>query len=323
MLRALGLGDLLTGVPALRGLARAFPQHRRVLAAPAALAPLIALMRDATGKPLLHGLIDAAPLSPLPLALAHADVAVNLHGRGPQSHRVLSALGPRRLLGFHHPEVPETVGAPRWRPDEHEVIRWCRMLDEHNVPCDPALLQIEAPAGPLPQAAVEATLVHPGAASGARRWPAERFARVAASERAQGRTVLITGSAAERSLAREVARAAGLPGPAVLAGATGLSELAALVAASGRVVCGDTGIAHLATALGTPSVVLFGPVSPAHWGPPAGRPHRALWAGGRGDPHGGAADPGLLRIGVADVLSALEQLDGEPALQAPGPDAGL
>ena len=36
VLRALGLGDLLTAVPALRGLARAFPDHERVLLAPAA-----------------------------------------------------------------------------------------------------------------------------------------------------------------------------------------------------------------------------------------------------------------------------------------------
>ncbi len=66
----------------------------------------------------------------------------------------------------------------------------------------------------------------------------------------------------------------------MLAGRTDLVELAAAVAAAGRVVCGDTGVAHLATALGTPSVVLFGPTSPARWGPPADRPqHRVLWAG--------------------------------------------
>ena len=40
VLRALGLGDLLTAVPALRALACAYPRHRRILAAPAWLAPL-------------------------------------------------------------------------------------------------------------------------------------------------------------------------------------------------------------------------------------------------------------------------------------------
>jgi ADP-heptose:LPS heptosyltransferase len=100
-----------------------------------------------------------------------------------------------------------------------------------------------------------------------------------------------------------------LPEGSVYAGCTGLLELAALVAAAGRVLCGDTGVAHLATALGTPSVVLFGPVSPARWGPPPERKqHRALWAGSTGDPHGASPDPGLLRIGVPDVLRALEDL---------------
>jgi len=37
VLRALGLGDALTGIPALRGLRRAFPEHRLTLAAPSQL----------------------------------------------------------------------------------------------------------------------------------------------------------------------------------------------------------------------------------------------------------------------------------------------
>jgi hypothetical protein len=42
VLRALGLGDLLAGVPALRALAEAFADHRRLLAMPGVLAPLAA-----------------------------------------------------------------------------------------------------------------------------------------------------------------------------------------------------------------------------------------------------------------------------------------
>jgi ADP-heptose:LPS heptosyltransferase len=295
--RALGLGDLLTAVPALRALARAFPEHRRVLAAPRALTDVATL----TGA--LHEVVDAAPLAPLPASLHGADVAVNLHGRGPQSHEVLRATRPRRLIAFapHGDESsPGEESRPSWRPGEHEVVRWCRLLTESGIPADPRDLRIAAPAIEPPAAARGATIIHPGAASEARRWPAERWAEVA---RAAGPRVVVTGDASERGLASEVA--AGAPGAVVLAGRTSLLELAAAVAVARRVVCGDTGVAHLATALGTPSVVLFGPTPPAEWGPPPDPRHAVLWAGRRGDPHADEPDPGLLEISVAQVLDRL------------------
>lgn len=303
-LRALGLGDLLTAVPALRALAGAFPGHHRVLAAPRSLAPLAGL----TGA--VDAVVDTAPLAPLRAALADADVAVNLHGRGPQSHRVLLGAAPRRLVAFRHPAVPATDGSARWREDEHEVTRWCRLLSDSGIPADPRRLDLDVPAGPEGGAGPGTTVVHPGAASPARRWPARRWAAVARAESRAGRRVVVTGDRPEERLARAVAAEGGLPPTAVWAGRTDLLGLARLVAAADRVVCGDTGVAHLATAVRTPSVVLFGPTSPARWGPPADRPwHRALWTGGTGDPHGASADPGLLRIGVDDVLAALADLD--------------
>jgi radical SAM protein with 4Fe4S-binding SPASM domain len=301
VLRALGLGDLLTALPALRALAEAFPRHRRVLAAPRWLEPLVPLVGG------IDGLIDASPLRPLALD-REPDVAVNLHGRGPESHRALLATRPRRLVGFAHPALPETASAPAWRADEHEVTRWCRLLAESGVAADPARLDLLPTTLAMRPEAVGATLLHPGAAHAARRWPIERWAAVARAEARAGRRVLVTAGADEADLAHALARAAGLDPGALWIGRP-LLELAALVAHAGRVVVGDTGVAHLATALRIPSVVLFGPVPPALWGPPADRPwHRALWAGRSGNPHGSEPDPGLLAITVDQVLSALGDL---------------
>jgi ADP-heptose:LPS heptosyltransferase len=289
-LRALGLGDLLTAVPALRAVAAAHPGHRHVVACPASLRPLVLLTGAA------EEILDAAPLEPL--EMRPPDVAVNLHGRGPESHALLQALRPRRLIAFG-------CGAA-WRDEEHEVDRWCRLLREHGIPADRTRLELSCPPGSAATPA-NATVIHPGAASGARRWPPERFAAVARHEVGAGRTVVITGSPGERRLAEDVARRIGAP-CRVAAGTTDVLDLARIVAAADRVVCGDTGVAHLATALRTPSVVLFGPVSPARWGPPPRPWHHVLWAGSTGDPHAGVPDAGLLRISVEQVTRALDHL---------------
>jgi len=92
--RALGLGDFLTGVPAYRALRRAYPDHRIVLAAPRALAPLAEL----TGA--IDEVVDTVPLGPAP---RDADVAVNLHGRGPQSTALLRESGARQVIAYGRP----------------------------------------------------------------------------------------------------------------------------------------------------------------------------------------------------------------------------
>jgi ADP-heptose:LPS heptosyltransferase len=310
-LRALGIGDLLTATPALRALARAFPRQRRVLYAPAPLAPLVVLI-----DPELE-LRDARPLEPLAEVPADVRIAVDLHGRGPQSHRILVAAAPRaELVSFRHPAVPESRTGPDWSENDHERVRWCRLLAPYGIAAEPDDLDLRRPTRQAPTAARGATLLHPGAGSGARRWPIARWAALARSEVAHGRRVLITGSRAEAGLTHAVARAAGLAGANVLAGRKNIGGLAAAVAVAGRVVCGDTGIAHLATGLRKPSVVLFGPVSPQHWGPPPDRPwHIALWAGRRGDPHAATTDKGLLEIEVDQVVDALARLPAGPGEQ--------
>jgi ADP-heptose:LPS heptosyltransferase len=307
VLRPLGLGDLLTGVPAIRGIRAAVPDHRLVLATTTALAPLAGLV-DAVDE-----VLPARELEPLDWSGPPPELAVDLHGKGPASHVVVAGLRPHRLLTFGSPGYP----GPAWYPDEHEVRRWCRLVDEGlGVACDPDALDLAVPAVPPP--VTGAAVVHPGAAFPGRRWPPDRFAAVARHLAAAGHDVRLTGGPAERELAATVARLAGLPEDAVLAGRTTSLELAAVVAAARVVVCGDTGVAHLATAYRRPSVVLFGPVSPALWGPPPRPQHVVLWHGdGAGDPWGTTLDPALAQVTVAEVVDALDHVLSSRAERGP------
>jgi ADP-heptose:LPS heptosyltransferase len=296
ILRALGLGDFLTGVPAYRAVHRAFPGHRLVLAAPAALVPLVPLTRA------VDELLPTGELQPIRWTGPAADIAIDLHGRGPASHRLVAALRPRRLIVFGGEHAGGFTG-PIWRPWEHEVTRWCRLCQESGIPADPGDLLLTPPRQVTPAF----TLLHPGAAAPGRRWPAARFAAVGRRLAADGHTIRITGSAAERDLASRVARLAGLPGEHVLAGQTSLEALAALTASARLVISGDTGMSHLASAYARPSVTLFGPVPPSEWGPPRHPRHQVVWAGGpgyRGDPHASGTDPALRAITMDTVCEA-------------------
>jgi ADP-heptose:LPS heptosyltransferase len=303
VLRALGLGDLLVAVPALRALRRAHPDHRIVLATPRALAPVVELT-GAVDELLPTPGPPAAGVTPLRWSRPAPELAVNLHGTGPQSHAVLDALRPHRRIGFVAPGWPGPTWASVAARHAHERERWCDLLGRFEIPADPMDLRLRHP-HQRTRPRVAPVLVHPGAQYGAKRWPVQRFAELAATLHRGGDLVLVTGSAEERPLAHAVARTAGLPERRVLAGRTDLAQLCALVAGAALVVCGDTGVAHLASAFATPSVVLFGPVDAAQWGPPPG-PHLALGDAScrRGDPFAAEPDPALEAIEVADVLAA-------------------
>ncbi|MEU7618265.1 glycosyltransferase family 9 protein [Micromonospora rifamycinica] len=300
VLRALGVGDLATAVPALRAVRAGYPDEELVLAAPAWLGPLVGLVGG------VDRLLPTDGPGPPPWPGPPPGLAVNLHGRGPQSHRTLAGAG--RLLAFRCPPAGHLDG-PDWHDEEHEVDRWCRLLDWYGIPADRTDLALRRPPpGRLPAGV---TVVHPGSKVEAKRWPADRFAALAGRLAGRGHRVVVTGSTGERELAARVAAGAGLPESAVLAGRTDLVELAALVAAARLVVSGDTGVGHLATAYRTPSVLLFGPVPPARWGPPPDRPwHRALWAGEDcGGSSGVATASGWAALPVDRVLAAVDEVE--------------
>jgi len=299
-LRALGLGDALTGIPALRGLRRAWPYAELALACPPPLGHWLRRLGVVDRVVACHGAHQP------PWHGAPPDVAVNLHGRGPQSHRALLSLAPRRLVAFRDEETAFTDG-PVWQADEHEVDRWTRLVRSVGGECSAQDLRLRprrqaSPGGPV--------VVHPGAASGSRRWPLDRWLAVV-DQLVRRRPVVVTGTPSEGSLCAVLGA---VPGVENRCGSDDLDSLTDLVASASLLLSGDTGVAHLATAVATPSVTLFGPVPPRWWGPLLDPDlHTVLWhadpaAPALGDPHATEVDPRLASVSVPEVLWAAERL---------------
>ena len=286
-------------MPALRAIRRALPEHEIALATRPELHALVVLAAVA------DRVLPTPGLEPLHWPDPPPAVAVNLHGSGPQSHDILAALKPWWLVTYALPGEP----GPPWDDREHEVDRWCRLVETAGWAADPNDLFLPRP--DVRPSVRQAVVVHPGAAYASRRWPLERFAEVVRCLHKEGMPVVVTGTATEWPLAQALAAVSGLPASSVLAGRTGLLELAALIASARLVICGDTGVAHLATAYRRPSVLLFGPTPPSQWGPRVRGPHTVLWRGegreGQGDPFADEPDPALLEIEVDDVLTAARQ----------------
>lgn len=297
VLRALQLGDLLVAVPALHALRRAYPDHLLLYAGPAWLRDAVTLVGG-------YGLLPAEGLSEPPaVEQGRVDVAVNLHGRGPESQLLIEALGARQVISH----ASDNCDGPDWVEDIHERRRWTRLLQWHGIAADPDDVRLEPP--PVPTQWPDATVVHVGAAFASRLWPESRFAEVADRLAQSGHRVVVTGSAGERARSLAVAARAGLPEGAVLAGGLSLGAFIALVAEARLVVSADTGAAHLATAYRRPSVVLFGPARPEQWAPPPG-PHITLTRAElrRGDAFAGDPDPALLGVQAHEVLDAVRVL---------------
>jgi heptosyltransferase II len=117
----------------------------------------------------------------------------------------------------------------------------------------------------LAQAAIQPTdrlvILNPGANDEAKRWPPERFAKIADwLVDTYHVAVAINGSPNERELCRAIAGQCTIASPPVLAdlGIT-LGALKAIIQRAALLVTNDTGPRHIAAAVGTNVVTLLGP----------------------------------------------------------------
>lgn len=155
-------------------------------------------------------------------------------------------------------------------------------------------------------------LLNPGANRADKRWPAERFARVAdtLASSHHGLSIVVNGSANEREVIDEVLAAAKTPLIDLSKRGGTLGSLKAVIARAKLVLTNDTGPRHIAAALGTPVMTLFGPTD-HRWTTLQGAQERILLAEPFlpeqliADRHAKAC--AIEKISVGDVVNAVEE----------------
>ena len=160
-----------------------------------------------------------------------------------------------------------------YRPERHEVLNFLEVLKADGITCAEDQLELWLDAEEQQEAAgwlqghKKVLALHPFASSGAKSWPLERFAAVAATmyERFGLVPAVLGGS---RDVVANPQIAALFPtGTLNLVGTCGLRTSMAILAQSTAFVGNDSGIMHLAAASGVPTVAVFGPTSPVRFGP--------------------------------------------------------
>lgn len=335
-----GAGDVLLAGPAVRAVAATPDTRVTLLAGPAgtAAARLLPGVDDvltwaapwvlAAAPPVREAGVDVLVADLAARGITDAVVLTSFHQSPLPTALLLRLAGVARITGASV-DYPGSLLDVRLRPGDGPGDDLPEDLPEPE-----RALAVAAAAGfPLPPgddgrlavrpgrvpAAVDGlgpyVVLHPGAAVGARRWPAAHHAAAAELLAAAGWRVVVTGGPDERALTAEVAGRHALD----LGGATTLAELAAVLGGAAAVVVGNTAAAHLAAAVGTPVVSLFAPVVRAVRWRPYRVPHELL-----GDQHAPCRDtrardcpvpghPCLTGVTPAAAVAAVARLAREAA----------
>lgn len=293
VLEAWQLGDAVMAVPFLRALRTRFPRAH------------VALLCKAATRTLLEPshLVDEYVVADLPwtafddkyamerytdgtlralvrrLRAARFDTTID--ARADLRANVLTWLtrAPRRI-GFGAPGgrlLTDRVDGPS--DATHKVEDWMTMLEPLGgaLPASEPRIAIDAMAAANVEgwvsSHVETSLrvvgIHPSARLAVRRWPLDRFARLARELQATPGVQVVIFIDPD-GYGRELACIEG-----VLSVQPTLAELPAYLAACDLFVGNDSGPAHVAGAVGTPTVTIFGP-QVAAWYRPYGASHRVV-----------------------------------------------
>ena len=274
VLKANALGDFVMTLPALDALRAAYPTARITLlgrhwheeflrgrASP--IDDVYPIPHGALGDEAGGLVADLQARVVRELRAAAFDVAVQLHGGGRNSNRLLTQIGARVTAGARTPDAPSLDRNIHYEMLQSDLLRWLEvvaLVGARATTLDPALAVTDADLA----ASVDIVsaderpivVVHPGASDTRRRWPPEHFAAVADELAAAGARVVLTGNAAECQAVDAVFRQMRCSAEDV-AGKLSLSGLTGLLARADLLVGNDTGPRHLAAAVGTPTVAIY------------------------------------------------------------------
>jgi ADP-heptose:LPS heptosyltransferase len=276
-----GLGDLLCTVPALRALRVARPDLSVAVTTWPETAVVLDRFRGYADElvpfPGAPGIPERPPDGTLSRWAASVrrrrfDLALQMYGDNQSATEVTALVGARTAGGFATADSPELDPALHlpYPHARHEVERHLLLFEHLGLPRG-ASRALEWPVTPADEAAAEDlrpnrpyVVLHPGATSQSRRWPADRFAAVGDALTQDGLAVLVGGVGGEQEVTGRVLAA--MRAPAVdLTGRTDLGTYAVLLRDAAVVVANDTGAAHLTAAVGGRVVTVFLSGDPVRW----------------------------------------------------------
>jgi heptosyltransferase-2 len=274
------VGDAVLALPAVSALAAAYPERGVVVVARRAVAPLYVGLAGVTDVILVprRGWVR---LTAVPRALRERPALAVVFGHSMGAAAEAAVARPRAAWGYGGPlrRVALDVALPRrWLRGRHRWEAYAllaaavtgRPVAERyavaTLPGDAADADrlfaeagLDAGVGPV------VSLV-PGGNAASRRWPAERFAALAAALQRNGARVVIQGGPGDAPITGPIAALA--EGAALdWTGRTTLSVLAECFRRSALVVSNDTGPMHLAAAVGAPVIALCGAADERETGP--------------------------------------------------------